>query len=57
MKKPDIPEHEKERLEALYSYHLLDELEQKEFNDIVNLAAHICQTPISLITLIDASVK
>ena len=27
------------------------------FNDIVNLAAQICQAPISLITLIDASVQ
>ena len=57
MKKPEIPINEKERLEALYSYHLLDEIEQREFNDIVNLAAQICQTPISLITLIDASVQ
>ena len=57
MNKPDIPKNEKERLEALYSYHLLDEIEQKEFNDIVNLAAQICQTPISLITLIDSSVQ
>jgi len=57
MKKPDIPENENERLEALHSYHLLNEIEQKEFNDIVNLAAQICQTPISLITLIDSSVQ
>ena len=57
MKKPDIPENEIERLEALHSYHLLDDIEQKEFNDIVNLAAQICQTPISLITLIDKSVQ
>ena len=57
MKKPDTPENENERLEALYAYNLLDEIEQREFNDIVNLAAQICQTPISLITLIDASTQ
>ncbi len=57
MKKPDIPINEKERLNALYSYELLDNIEQKEFNDIVNLAAQICDTPISLITLIDASTQ
>ena len=57
MKKPDILKNEKERLEALYSYQLLDKTEQKEFNDIVNLAAQICQTPISLITLIDTSIQ
>lgn len=57
MKKGDIPENEYERLKALYSYDLLDDVEHKEFNDIVNLAASICNTPISLITLIDFSVQ
>jgi len=55
MKKPDIPADETNRLAALHSYELLDNIEQKEFNDIVNLAAQICETPISLITLIDKS--
>ena len=57
MKRPDIPDNEKQRLEALYTYQLLDEIEQQEFNEIVNLAAQICQTPISLITLIDSSTQ
>jgi len=55
MIKPDLLLNEKERLEALYSYHLLDEIEQREFNEIVNLAAQICNTPISLLTLVDAN--
>jgi len=57
MKRPDIPDNEKQRLEALYAYQLLDEIEQQEFNEIVNLAAQICQTPISLITLIDSNTQ
>lgn len=55
MKKPDIPLNEDDRLAALHSYKMLDDIEQREFNDIVNLAAQICNTPISLITLIDAT--
>ena len=45
MDKPKIPKNEKKRLEALYSYNLIDEVEQIEFNEIVNLAASICKTP------------
>ncbi len=53
MQKPAIPPNERERLEALYSYDLLDLINQQEFQGIVDLAALICQTPISLITLVD----
>ena len=53
MQKPIIPPNESERLAALYSYDLLDLFDQHEFQGIVDLAALICQTPISLITLVD----
>lgn len=48
-----IPENELERLSDLYSYDLLDSEAEEQYNDIVNLAASICGTPISTITLID----
>ena len=40
-------------LAALQSYDVLDTLPEKDFNDIVRLAAHICGAPIALISLVD----
>lgn len=48
-----IPENEQERLEALYAYQILDTDVEKEFDDLVHLAADICDTPIALISLVD----
>jgi len=44
---------EQSRLRALEQYHVLDTLPEKVFDDIVELASAICNTPISLITLLD----
>ncbi|WP_165760209.1 GAF domain-containing sensor histidine kinase [Niastella populi] len=52
--KADIPVNENLRLADLYQYNLLDTTEEKEFNDLVQLASAICNAPISLISLIDA---
>ncbi|MGN6645167.1 MAG: sensor histidine kinase [Cytophaga sp.] len=49
-----IPANEAERLQALREYSILDSLPEKDFEDITRIASEICQTPISLITLIDA---
>ncbi|GGD03855.1 histidine kinase dimerization/phosphoacceptor domain -containing protein [Aquisalinus flavus] len=43
-----------ERLEALYSYDILDTPREKDFDDIVKLASELCGTKYSVINLIDA---
>ncbi|MGJ8716456.1 MAG: GAF domain-containing sensor histidine kinase [Maribacter stanieri] len=53
MIKAKIQEREKERLALLQSYSILDTLPEKDYDNLTKLAAEICQTPISLITLLD----
>ncbi|MCD0489771.1 PAS domain-containing protein [Pedobacter sp. MC2016-14] len=45
--------NEKERLAALQSYHILDTVEEKDFDDLAILASAICQTPVALVSLVD----
>lgn len=49
----EFPSNEIERLASLKSYHILDTLEEKDFDDLTELASQICGTPIALITFID----
>ena len=44
---------EQERLEALNSYGILDTEPEPVFNDIAQLAAYVCGTPMSSVTLLD----
>ncbi|GAB3894716.1 sensor histidine kinase [Spirosoma agri] len=44
---------ETNRLNALRSYDILDSLPEADYDNITNLASQICQTPISLISLVD----
>ena len=53
MKKPEIPKNEDKRLKELRSFHILDCLEQEEYDFLTEMAAVICQVPISLISLVD----
>ncbi|MEX2513902.1 MAG: PAS domain S-box protein [Cyclobacteriaceae bacterium] len=46
-------EKDQDRLAVLRSYHILDTLPEKEFDEITKLAAFICDTPVSLISLSD----
>jgi signal transduction histidine kinase len=45
--------NEAERLQALRSYGILDTAVEPAFDDITRIASYVCQTPISLISLVD----
>ncbi len=44
---------EAQRLAALRSYHILDSAPEQQYDDLVALAAQICETPLASITLVD----
>ncbi len=50
---PSHPENESTRLNNLVNYQILDTIPETDFDDITSLASEICNTPISLISLID----
>ncbi|WP_246050254.1 sensor histidine kinase [Neolewinella litorea] len=50
---PPTPENEAQRLANLRKYAILDSLPEDEFDDLTAIAAQICGTPVSLITLVD----
>jgi two-component sensor histidine kinase len=47
------PQSETDRLATLRSYRVLDTPPELAFDDLAQLAARICQTPVALISLID----
>ena len=48
-----LPTDERRRLSALRLYRILDTAPEKAFDDFTRLAASICETPISLVSLLD----
>ena len=53
MKKAPIPNIEKERLKALQDLKVLDTESEEVFDNITRLAAQICDSKISLVSLVD----
>ena len=53
MNKPKKHIREKERLIELESFSIMDTLSEDEYDNITAIAAGICDTPISLVSLID----
>lgn len=49
------PNNEIARLNALREYEILDTPAEAAFDDLTKIAAHICGTPIALVSLIDES--
>lgn len=48
------PDREPARLEALREYAILDTAPEAAFDAVARLAARVCQTPIALVSLVDA---
>ena len=48
-----LPANESDRLIALQRYDVIDTPAESGFDDLTELAAHICGTPIALISLVD----
>jgi GAF domain-containing protein len=51
---PGKPANEKQRLVTLRGYEILDTEPEASFDDLTLLASQVCQTPVALISLIDA---
>jgi GAF domain-containing protein len=51
---PAKPHNEKQRLETLWGYEILDTEPEAAFDDLTFLASYVCQTPVALISLVDA---
>lgn len=54
MKPAPIPPDETARLAALDQYEILDTLPEQVYDDLTRLAAFVCDTPTSLVSLIDS---
>ncbi|MBF3376837.1 hypothetical protein ISU90_07535 [Leptospira borgpetersenii serovar Balcanica] len=43
-----IPFNEKERLDALHSYQIINTIPEEKFDSLTQIAAYICDSPIVL---------
>lgn len=48
-----LPPNEVRRLDALRAFDILDTPTEQGFDDLVQLASHICGTPIAMVSLVD----
>ena len=48
-----IPKNEIKRLKVLWQYDVLDTVPEEVFDDLTELASHICEAPVALISLVD----
>ncbi len=53
MKIAPFPIDEDLRIKDLESYDILDSIDEKEYDDLVELASQICDCPIALVSLVD----
>jgi GAF domain-containing protein len=53
MLKPSFHEYELERIESLKSYLVLYSESEEEIDSLTQLASELCETPISLVSLVD----
>ena len=53
MIKGDLPANENQRLAALHELDILDTIEEQAYDDLTDIASNICNTPVSLVSLID----
>ncbi len=53
MQPPPVPRDEAARLDALAAYEILDSPPEEVFDDLVRLAAHVADTPVALVSLVD----
>jgi len=51
---PAKPANEQQRLATLRGYEILDTEPEAAFDDLTLLASYVCQTPVALISLVDA---
>ena len=48
-----LPKNEVKRLKVLWQYDVLDTVPEEVFDDLTDLAAHICESPVAMISLVD----
>ena len=53
MKKPQVPQNEEARLEALHGLKILDTLPEERFDRLTRLARRLFNVPIALVSLVD----
>ncbi|MBN9289306.1 MAG: hypothetical protein BGO43_12800 [Gammaproteobacteria bacterium 39-13] len=53
MRSATLPKNESQRLQALREYQILDTVEEHIFDTITEICSLICNTPISLISIVD----